>query len=46
MKILEKVLFLNQKWIFLNLGEFNIETVNIKVVDNNSNYNLSEIIYF
>jgi hypothetical protein len=34
------------KVIFLNLGEFSMETVNIKVVDNNSNYNISEIIYF
>ncbi len=42
MKILEKVLFWCQKWIFNNLGEFYKETVNIKVVDNNSNYNLSE----
>jgi hypothetical protein len=29
------------KVIFKNVGEFNIETVDIKVVDNNSNYNLS-----
>jgi hypothetical protein len=33
------------KLIFRNLGEFFVETVNIKVVDNNLNYNLSEIIY-
>ncbi len=46
MKILEKVQFFSQKWICNNLGEFCIETVNIKVVDINSNYNLSEIIYF
>ncbi len=45
MKILEKVLFWCQKWIFTYLGEFYKETVNIKVVDNKSNYNLSEIIY-
>ncbi len=32
--------------MFKNVGEFYIETLNIKVVDNNSNYNLSEIIYF
>ncbi len=31
---------------FKKLGEFYIETVNIKVIDNNSIYNLSEIIYF
>ncbi len=37
MKIVEKVLFLSQKWILKNLDEFYIETVNIKVVDNNSN---------
>ncbi len=35
-----------QKRIFKNLVEFYKETVNIKVVDNNSNYNVSEIIYF
>jgi hypothetical protein len=29
------------KVILKNLGEFNIETVDIKVVDNNSIYNLS-----
>jgi hypothetical protein len=46
MNILEKLLFWCQKWIFKSLGEFYIETVKIKVVDNNSNYNLSEIIYF
>jgi hypothetical protein len=46
MKILEKALFLSQKWIFKKLGEFYLETLNIKVIDNNSNYNLSEIIYF
>jgi hypothetical protein len=40
-----KVLFWCQKWIFNSLGESYIETVTIKVVDNNSNYNLSEIIY-
>jgi hypothetical protein len=45
MKILEKVLFWCQKWIYKNLGEFYVENVNIKVVDNNLNYNLSEIIY-
>jgi hypothetical protein len=45
MKILEKVIFWCQKLIFKNLGEFYIETVKLKVVDNNSNYNLSEIIY-
>ncbi len=28
------------------LGEFQIETVNIEVVDNNENHNLCEIIYF
>jgi hypothetical protein len=33
-KILEKVLFWYQKWIFKNLGQFYFETVNIKVVDN------------
>jgi hypothetical protein len=32
--------------MFKNLGDFYIETVNIKVVVNSSNYNLSEIIYF
>jgi hypothetical protein len=33
--------------VFKNLGEFYVETVNIKAVDNNLNYtgNLSEIIY-
>ncbi len=35
MKILEKVLFGCQKGIYKILGEFYIETVNIKVVDNN-----------
>ncbi len=45
MKILEKELFWCQKLIFKNLGDFYIETLQIKVVDNNSNYNLSEIIY-
>ncbi len=30
---------------FLNLGEFQIETVIIKVVDNNWNYNLSDTKY-
>jgi hypothetical protein len=45
MKILEKVLFWCQKRIFKNLGEFYVETVNVIVVDNNLNHNLSEIIY-
>jgi hypothetical protein len=45
MKILEKMLFWSQKWIFKNLGELYIVTVNIKVADNNLNYNLSETIY-
>ncbi len=36
-----KSAILMPKVIFKNLGEFNIETVDIKVVDNNSNYNLS-----
>ncbi len=31
---------------FKNLGEFLIEIVIIKVVDNNYNHNLCEIIYF
>jgi hypothetical protein len=33
-------------WKFYVLGVFYRVTVNIKVVDNNSNYNSSEIIYF
>jgi hypothetical protein len=42
MKILEKVLwFWCRKWILKNVGEFYVEAVNIKVVDNNLNYNLS-----
>ncbi len=41
-----KSTILMPKLLFKNLGEFCIETVNIKVVDNNSNYNLSELIYF
>ncbi len=45
MKVLEKVLFWCQKWVFKNFGEFYVETVNKKAVDNNLNYNLSEIIY-
>jgi hypothetical protein len=35
MKILEKVLFWCQKWIYKRFGGFWIETVNVKVVDNN-----------
>jgi hypothetical protein len=42
MKILEKDLFWCQKWIFKNLGGFYIETLNIKVVDNNTNYTVEE----
>ncbi len=41
MKILEKALFWCQKKIFLNLSKFLRETVNIKVVDNNQDSNLS-----
>jgi hypothetical protein len=44
MKVLEKMLFWCQKWVFKNLCEFYVETVNIKAVDNNLNYNLSDII--
>jgi hypothetical protein len=38
MEVLEKVLFWWQKLILKNLGEFYVETVNIKVVDNNLNW--------
>ncbi len=34
-----------QKWIRKTFGEFYVETVNIKVVDNYLNYNLSETIF-
>jgi hypothetical protein len=35
MRILEKVLFWCQKWILKKFGEFQIETVNMQVVDYN-----------
>ncbi len=41
MKILEKTLYRFQKRIFKNSCKFQRETVNIKVVDNNQDYNLS-----
>jgi hypothetical protein len=43
---LRKSASLMPKVNFFNLGEYYIGTVNIKVVDNISHYNLSEIIYF
>jgi hypothetical protein len=39
MKILEKCYFEAKSEFLTNLGEIYIKTVNIKVVDNNSNYN-------